>query len=133
MSVIKNADGSVGNVTKLNSYQLDSNLQSKYKLLESYSETKKFNSVKAGGTNSASKEISDTTHSNMLNFLSKLEKFYFSPPSDNLWTISIELEYKNKTNRNKEGTLLPTLYNNIITTNELWKERFGSRWGVDTN
>lgn len=82
--------------------------------------------MKAGGTGASHKEVADTTYPNILNFLTKLEKFTFAPPSDNLWTIKIDLAYNNSSSSH-----LLTLYNNILAVNKGWSDVLGTRWKID--
>ena len=55
--MIRNADGSIGNVVSANKYMRDANLISKYNLLSSYSSNKKITTVSASGTNSTGNAI----------------------------------------------------------------------------
>lgn len=126
MAIIKNADGTIGNTSSANKYMMDNNLAAKYRLLQSYSSTRKNEIVKAGGTGASHKEVADTTYPNILNFLTKLEKFTFAPPSDNLWTIKIDLAYNNSSSSH-----LLTLYNNILEVNKGWSDVLGTRWKID--
>lgn len=38
---------------------------------------------------------------NIVGFLSKMEKFFFSPPSDNLWSVHIEVDDTNNKSLSK--------------------------------
>ena len=128
--MIKNADGTIGNTISANKYQMDDNLQAKYRLLQSYSNKREVTKVKSGGTSGKkSNEIADTTQANILNFLSKMEMFYFAPPSDNLWTVTIDLAR----NRGNTASKLPSLYRNIIAVNQAWKKKVGTQWGVNVS
>lgn len=51
-----------------------------------------------------------------MGFMSKMEKFYYAPPSDNLWTISIDTDDSDVT----DNTSLETLYKRIISANKMW-------------
>ena len=128
MAIIKNSDGTIGNTINANKYMLDNNLQAKYRLLQSYSTTNKRKRLnKVGGIGKDTKETADSTSPNLLNFLSKLQKFTFAPPSDNLWIIEIEPEERGA---NTSGQI-DTLYDNIISTNTNWSNIIGTRWKID--
>ena len=51
-----------------------------------------------------------------------MEMFYFAPPSDNLWTVTIDLAR----NRGNTASKLPSLYRNIIAVNQAWKKKVGT-------
>lgn len=127
--MISNPDGTVGNTISANKYMKDNNLQAKYKLLQSLSTNK--NKLKVidnvGGTGKSSSETANTTNANILNFLSKMEQFYFSPPSDNLWTVTIDLT----NNIGNTSSRLPSLYNNIIAVNNMWNKKVGTSWKIN--
>lgn len=134
--MIRNADGTVGNVISANKFMMDNNLQSKYRLLNSYTNSKNKVAISAGGTsgtNGQGTELNDILSANsptLVGFLSKMEKFYFSPPSDNLWTINIDTDDSNFTN----GTSLGILYKNITAMNTIWKNKISnSKWLIDTS
>ncbi len=128
MAIIKNADGTVGNTTSANKFMLDNNLQAKYRLLQSFSNQRENRKLKkVGGIGENATETADATAPNILNFLSKLEKFQFAPPSDNLWTIEILPEQRGL---NDAGKLL-SLYKNIINVNKDWEKMIGTRWKID--
>jgi hypothetical protein len=74
MAIIKNADGTVGNTITANKYLLDNNLDSKYRLLQSYSNTRNQQKLKnVGGIGKDHTEIADANSPNILNFISKLQ------------------------------------------------------------
>lgn len=134
--MIRNADGTVGNVISANKFMMDNNLQSKYRLLNSYTNSKNKVAISAGGTSGTKgqgTELNDILSANsptLVGFLSKMEKFYFSPPSDNLWTINIDIDDSNFTN----GTSLGILYKNITAMNSTWKNKISnSKWSIDTS
>ena len=136
MATIRNADGTVGNIISANKFMMDDNIQSKYRLLQSYANKKKKVSISAGGTSGTKgegAELDDILSANsptIIGFLSKMEKFYFSPPSDNLWTVNIDTDDSNLT----DGTSLEVLYNRITTMNTKWKTKVASSmWGVHTD
>jgi hypothetical protein len=135
MATIRNADGTIGNVISANKFMMDDTLQSKYRLLQSYSNSKKKVTISAGGTsgtNGEGTELNDIISANsptIIGFLSKMEKFYFSPPSDNLWTIHIDTDDSDFS----DGTSLAVLYKNITEMNGLWKKSVSnSKWNIDT-
>lgn len=133
--MIRNADGTVGNVISANKFMMDNNLQSKYRLLESYSNSRKKVTISAGGTSGTTgngAELNDILSSNsptIVGFLSKMEKFYFSPPSDNLWTVHIDTDDSLLEN----GTSLGVLYNRITAINDNWDSKIAhTMWSIDT-
>lgn len=113
--MIRNEDGTIGNVISANKFMMDDNIQSKYRLLQSYANNKKKVSISSGGTSGTKGngvELEDVLSANaptIVGFLSKMEKFYFSPPSDNLWTVNIDTDDSDIT----DGTSLNVLYNRI--------------------
>lgn len=136
MATIRNADGTIGNIISANKFMMDDNILSKYRVLNSYSNKSKKVSISAGGTsgsNGQGAELNDIISANsptIIGFLSKMEKFYFSPPSDNLWTIHIDTDDSNLTN----GTSLGVLYRNITKMNSNWSSKISnSKWGIDTS
>lgn len=133
--MIRNADGTVGNTISANKFMMDDNIQSKYRLLQSYANKRKKVAISAGGTTGTkgeATELDDILSANsptIIGFLSKMEKFYFSPPSDNLWTVNIDIDDTNLT----DGTSLETLYDRITTMNRQWKNKVASSmWNIST-
>ena len=125
-TTIKHSNGVIGNVLQANKYESDNELYSKYLLLKNYaSQTQNYTRIVAGGIGESSEEVASTTGANILNFLSKMEKFYFNPPSDNLWTIHITLDESDKK--------LLQLYKNIIAVNESWQKKIHTKWKISTN
>ena len=116
--MIRNADGTIGNVVSANKYMRDANLISKYNLLSSYSSNKKLTTISASGTDNSGEAIDSKSffEPSIMGFMSKMEKFYYAPPSDNLWTISIDTDDSNAT----DNTSLETLYKRIISANTMW-------------
>ena len=116
--MIRNADGTIGNVISANKYTRDANLISKYNLLSSYSTNKKLTTVSASGTDNSGEAIDSKSffEPSIMGFMSKMEKFYYAPPSDNLWTISIDTDDSTVT----DNTSLETLYKRIISANTMW-------------
>lgn len=115
-------------------------MEQKFNLLKSYSSNKKFTTVSAGGTSTtggskegySSQEILGGQYPSILGFLTKLEKFYFCPPSDNLWTVSIGLETNTLSDALQNSSQILNLYNNIIEVNNKWKKEISSsKWDVD--
>lgn len=135
MATIRNTDGTVGNIISANKFMMDDNIQSKYRLLQSYANKKKKVAISAGGTSGTKgdgAELNDILSSNtptIVGFLSKMEKFYFSPPSDNLWTITIDVDDVKIEN----GTSLGVLYERISSVNDNWDKNIAdTKWGVNT-
>lgn len=139
MATITNADGTVGNVTYNNQFLMydTGTLQSRYNLLQNYSTTRK-TVVSAGGTSGSNGNGSELDGSeldgsisskspNIMGFLSKMEKFFFSPPSDNLWSIHISVD-------DNSNSSIETLYNNITKVNETWNNHISNTmWKINTS
>ena len=127
MTMIRNADGTVGNIISANKFLGDTNLISKYNLLQSYSGQVNGKRVLAGGTDSTGKtEDFDILSPSLSGFMTKLQNFQFCPPSDNLWTVNIDSEGTDFT----DGSSLITLYNSIINTNQNWEQMVGTGWKI---
>lgn len=132
MATIRNADGTVGNVISANKFMMDNNLQAKYRLLQSYSDNKKKVRVSAGGTGAKGivDEVISPSSPSIVGFISKLEKFYFSPPSDNLWTINIDVEDSGLT----DGTSITVLFDRIKEVNDSWRTKVANpMWKINTD
>ena len=127
--MIRNADGTIGNVISANKYMRDANLISKYNLLSSYSSNKKLTTISASGTDNSGEAIDSKSffEPSIMGFMSKMEKFYYAPPSDNLWTISIDADDSNVT----DNTSLETLYKRIIAANKMWNNQVNTKWKID--
>lgn len=127
MTMIRNADGTVGNIISANKFLGDTNLISKYNLLQSYSGQVNRKRVLAGGTDGTGKtEDFDILSPTLSGFMTKLQNFQFCPPSDNLWTVNIDSEGTDFT----DGSSLITLYNSIISTNQNWEQMVGTGWKI---
>lgn len=129
-STITNDDGTIGYITNANKYLYSDDYLKKYKLLELLSDNKNVvrKTVTAGGVKGKdSTEKANTNGPTILNFITKLQKFQFSPPSDNLWTISIDT--MDNLDQKKSG--LPTLYSAITAANNSWKSIVQTRWEVN--
>lgn len=62
-------------------------------------------------------------------FVNKMQKFYFAPPSDNLWTVSIRLH---SDNLNSRPDSISQLYQNIILANHVYdNQNVKSKWGIE--
>lgn len=129
MTMIRNADGTVGNVISANKFLGDTNLISKYNLLSSYSSKTKLTTISASGTDDSGNAIDSATYAEptIMGFMSKMEKFYYAPPSDNLWTITIDADDTDYI----DGSSLETLYNRIIAANEMWAKQVNTKWKID--
>lgn len=127
--MIRNADGTVGNVISANKFLGDTNLISKYNLLSSYSSKTKLTTISASGTDDSGNAIDSATYAEptIMGFMSKMEKFYYAPPSDNLWTITIDADDTDYI----DGSSLETLYNRIIAANEMWAKQVNTKWKID--
>ena len=73
------------------------------------------------------------TTANMLsNFATMMQLYQFAPPSDNIWTVSINSVTPMADNAENQNfsTSLGTLYNAITKVNEKWKSKVASQWEV---
>ena len=81
--------------------------------------------------------MANTSSQNMLsNFMQKMQLFQFAPPSDNIWTVSIEVASargSNLTDKDDLGTSIGTLYNGIIAANKLWSQKTATRWAINVD
>jgi hypothetical protein len=81
--------------------------------------------------------MANTSSQNMLsNFMQKMQLFQFAPPSDNIWTVSIEVASargSNLTDKDDLGTSIVTLYNGIIAANKLWSQKSTTRWAINVD
>ena len=128
--VITNDDGTTGYISNANKYLYSDDYLKKYKLLQALSKPniRQHARAKAGGTGKNADEIANTEAPSILSFITKLQKFYFAPPSDNLWTIQID----SMDNDTPKTSKLPTLYRAIIEQNSSWKDKkVQTSWGVD--
>lgn len=131
-TVISNDDGTTGYITNANKYLLSDDYLKKFELLKKLSQkpSKKVETVKAGGVNKNHQEIAPTNTPSFLGFLTKMQKFHFAPPSDNLWTIEIDTRDKVQ---GGNGNGLLTLYNAIIAANNSWKKISPPKWEIKLN
>lgn len=129
---IINDDGKVGYIQSANKYFTSEDYNRRYKLLQELTKQKESTAkkIKAGGVDRTSldtTEIADTTGPNVLNFLSKMEKFQFAPPSDNLWVVKFSTYSLDGKNSNMS---LSTLYDSIIQANKTWNKIVNTGWKV---
>ena len=92
-TVITNDDGTTGYITNANKYQLSDDYLKKFQLLKKLSEKPagQVTKVRSGGIGKDEKETANTNGINLLGFLTKMQKFHYGPPSDNLWTVEIDV------------------------------------------
>lgn len=131
-TVIPNDDGTTGYVQSANKYQLSQDWEKKYELLKALSAKPKndLKKITAGGTKGKETiETGDTRSPSIMNFLTKMQKFYFAPPSDNLWTVEIDLMDSVESNTSRLGTL----YNAITSANTWWESIVNTKWKIDTS
>lgn len=64
-------------------------------------------------------------------FFNQMGKFYYCPPSSNLWTVEIKGHSVN--NRDATKSSLKTLYSMITTVNDAYAKVVHSDWGVDSS
>lgn len=131
MAIIKNSDYSVGTVKKLNQYEMDNTEAQQQRLQQLFfnesnkTEVKKRNWNKISNKNGAAANTPEA-------FNSKLQVFFFGPPSDNLWNIEFFLSTHDENGNNNEKTDLLQLYNNILSVNQKWKSSHSEAWEVNT-
>lgn len=63
-------------------------------------------------------------------FMENMQLFQFAPPSDTLWTVSIDTADIMTKEIHDISTHLGTLYNAIIETNKKWTNKTASKWKV---
>lgn len=129
INAIVNDDGTTGYITSANKYLTTDDYNKKYALLKLLSdkENKNFNKVAAGGTIGKLTEENAglKTGYNLVNFLTKLQKFQFNPPSDNLWIVRIY------TYDEKGGVKdMVSLYNAVIEANKSYSSVVPTKWKV---
>lgn len=66
-----------------------------------------------------------------------MQNFYYCPPSNNLWTVNINLHNNSQVSgtdsESKSQTFkLVNLYENIISVNKNFKDSIGSLWNIST-
>lgn len=132
-SVIVNDDGTTGYVSNANKFLYSDDYQKKYSLLKALSQKPAANKYvvdKVGGTSGKSSlETANPEVPSILNFLTKMQKFQFAPPSDNLWIVSIDSMDNDLSNT----TALPTLYSSILQSNKAWNNKVSSQWNVSVD
>lgn len=70
---------------------------------------------------------------NMLNnFATMMQLYQFAPPSDNIWTVSINsvTQMTENDENQKFSTSLGTLYQAIVKVNQKWNEKVASKWEI---
>ena len=145
MAVIYNADKTIGNSKNISRWDSgEVGADARYSLYSSYYN---YNFNKNGDgtfTYSRSRKVDPTTlkEDSVINldksttafsiagFINNMQKFYYAPPSDNLWTVSIRLH--SGTTVPKEPNSLSSLYNNIINANKKYDtSNVKSKWGIN--
>lgn len=110
---ITNADGTVGTV----SYgQLVQPSSTAYKKLSKIASTKKHTIIDGGGLN------------NIATFITKMQDYKFAPPSDNFWSVKIEVASSLEPGSKKS---IGDLYNNINAIHNSWNHKLSSKWKID--
>lgn len=107
---ITNADGTVGIVSHGQILQ-----SSPYKKLVNLS-TKKPTVEDGGGLN------------NLASFITKMQDYKFAPPSDNFWSIKIQVA--SSLSQNNKNSLL-NLYKNISSIHNSWDKKLSSKWKIE--
>ena len=138
---IVNQDNSVGSVGKLTSYDMDTHANSlaiKYHNLKNqtfvYDESTGKGRYTHSGNASNENKAKRTKISNLrnitgnlpINFNERIQNFFYSPPSDNLWNVEIQpsscqnnINLTDKTKNKKLSTIIPI--------------NFGYKWRLETN
>lgn len=134
IKIIANDDGTTGYIQSANKYFTSQDYNRKFQLLKQLSDKKVVTqkTIKAGGTQKKldTTETGDTTGLNIMNFITKLQKFQFAPPSDNLWVVKFSTYSKDGENSNVS---LETLYDSIIQANKTWTKITSPKWKVALN
>ena len=83
-----------------------------------------------GGSNVVIQSSNTPRHFNSL-----IQKFDFSPPSDNLWNVEIRLKKidDSKKNLKNDNNNLLQLYTNIKAVNKTWNDANRESWHVNVN
>lgn len=131
-TVITNDDGTTGYITNANKYQLSDDYLKKFQLLKKLSEKPagQVTKVRSGGIGKDEKETANTNGINLLGFLTKMQKFHYGPPSDNLWTV--EIDVMDKVQGNSSSGLV-YLYSTIKAANEWWESISTPKWSIKTS
>ena len=144
MASIYNQDGSVGFSKQANKWDAGANPDSRYSLYSTfynyefsdrgdgtytYKRSRKYEPALLSDRDVNNLDNSPLQSSTVANFVNKMQKFYFAPPSDNLWTVSIRLHSDGLP---YEPNSILTLYDNIIRANSVYDSlNIKSRWGMD--
>lgn len=62
-------------------------------------------------------------------FLTQMQKFYYCPPSNHLWTV--EIKSHGDTTKNGTYSNIKNLYNHIMTVNNAYSKVIRSDWKID--
>ena len=147
MASIYNRDGSVGFSKQANKWEGGANPDSRYSLYSSfynyefsdrgdgtytYRRSRKVEPSRLSDNDINALDKSFLQSSTIANFVNKMQKFYFAPPSDNLWTVSIRLHNNNGNGLTYDSNSISNLYNNIISANYSYdNHNVGSKWGIN--
>lgn len=138
MAIIQNSDYSVGTVSRLNQYQMDTAEAQKYRyhqLLNSNGWGEPYEhgakKIKWDDVNKKGNYIPQNTPAM---FNTKIQNFFFAPPSDNLWNVKIELTTYSVDGQNNlpslKNTNLVQLYKNINAVNSSWDNLHDEKWSI---
>lgn len=146
---IVNQDNSVGSVGKLTSYDMDTHANSlaiKYHNLknqtfvydESTGKGKYTHSGNASNENKAKRtkisKLRNITGNLPLNFNERIQNFFYSPPSDNLWNVEIQpSSCQNNINLTDKTKNLAQLYQSILAINGGWRQTREENWKISMN
>jgi hypothetical protein len=109
---IKNSDGTVGTISR--GQLIPSSPRNK---LSKISSTKKYTISDGGGLN------------NLASFITKMQEYKFAPPSDNFWSVKIQLA---SSLASTDAKSLIDLYDNIMAVHSTWKNKMSSNWSIET-
>lgn len=147
---IINDDNSVGMIGKLTSYDMDTHANSqavKYHKLKNqtfiYNEATGRGYYGHSGTNGYEHKAKKTTLDKLpvkgknipknlpLNFNEKIQNFFFSPPSDNLWNVEIQpSSCQNNIELSDSNRNLKQMYVLIDTINKTWRSNKTENWKI---
>lgn len=143
MAIIYNDDKTVGNTRPANRWDLGRNADARYSLYSSkygyefksngdgtytYERSRKNEPKSLSDAEVRTKDASFTAFS-INGFINKMQQFYFAPPSDNLWTVSIRLHTDSLSAR---PNTIVSLYDQIIEANRIYDtSNVKSKWGIN--
>ena len=143
MAIIRNSDYSVGQTRRLNQYEMDSAEAQRFRFNQILKDSAQKDPYKHGAKKANWDEVltngkpAPQNSPEMFNL--KLQEFFFSPPSDNLWNVEISLSTysfdgdKSKAPASAKQTSLLQLYTNIEAVNDTWNKLNAEGWKIDVS